>query len=105
VGSKFVGSLDLTSDPAAHAALEQVLQGNTSQIPVLIADMNAHGTEYIQKYRVKRSSSTWGGEVNVGGGGGAELNDGSSSACYDPPRVRQSGGPWNTATWQVGQTC
>ncbi len=105
VGSKFVGKLDLSDDPAAQAALEQVLRGNTSQIPALIADMNAHGTEYIQNYHVKKSTSTWGGEVNVGGGGGAELNDGSSSACYDPPRVRQNGGPWTTATWQVGQAC
>ena len=41
VGSKFEGTLDLSDDPAAQAALEQVLEGNTSQIPVLIADMNA----------------------------------------------------------------
>jgi hypothetical protein len=105
VGSKFVGKLDLSDDPAAQAALEQVLRGNTSQIPVLISDMNAHGTEYTQSYHVQRSSSTYGGEVNVGGGGGAELNDGSSSACYDPPRVRQNGGPWTTTTWNGGQKC
>ena len=105
VGSKFVGTLDLSEDPAAQAALEQVLEGNTSQIPVLIADMNAHGTEYTQSYHLKKSSSTYGGEVNVGGGGGAELNDGSSSACYDPPRVRQNGGPWTTTTWNNSQTC
>jgi hypothetical protein len=104
-GSKFVGKLDLSDDPAAQAALEQVLEGNTSQIPVLIADMNAHGTEYTQSYHLKKSSSTYGGEVNVGGGGGAELSDGSSSACYDPPRVRQNGGRWTTTTWTAGQTC
>ena len=104
-GSKFEGTLDLSDDPAAQAALEQVLEGNTSQIPVLIADMNAHGTEYTQSYHLKKSSSTYGGEVNVGGGGGAELSDGSSSACYDPPRVRQNGGPWTTTTWNAGQTC
>jgi hypothetical protein len=67
--------------------------------------MNAHGTEYIQSYHVKKSSSTWGGEVNVGGGGGAELNDHSSSACYDPPRVRQNGARWTTTTWNANQTC
>jgi hypothetical protein len=105
VGSKFVGTLDLSDDPAAQAALEHVLEGDTSQIPVLIADMNAHGTEYTQSYHLKKSSSTYGGEVNVGGGGGAELNDGSSSACYDSPRVRQNGGPWTTTTWTAGQTC
>jgi hypothetical protein len=105
VGSKFVGTLDLSHDPAAQAALEQVLSGDTSQIPVLIADMNAHGTEYTQSYHLQKSSSTYGGEVNVGGGGGAELNDGSSSACYDPPRVRQNGGPWSTTTWNSDQTC
>jgi hypothetical protein len=105
VGSKFVGKLDLSDDPAAQAALEQALEGNTSQIPVLIADMNAHGTEYTQTYHLKKSSSTYGGQVNVGGGGGAELSDGSSSACYDPPRVRQNGGPWTTTTWSAGQTC
>jgi Flp pilus assembly pilin Flp len=105
VGSKFVGKLDLSHDPAAQAALEQVLGGNTSQIPVLIADMNAHGTEYTQSYHLKKSSSTYGGEVNAGGGGGAELSDDGSSACYDPPRVRQNGGPWSTTTWNSGQTC
>jgi hypothetical protein len=105
VGSRFVGTLDLSDDPAAQAALEQVLEGNTSMIAVLIADMNAHGTEYTQSYHVNKSSSTYGGEVNLGGGGGAELNDGSSSACYDPPRVRQNGGPWTTTTWNSGQTC
>jgi len=104
-GSKFVGTLDLSDDPAAQAALEQVLEGNTSQIPVLIADMNAHGTEYVQSYHVSKSNSTWGGQVNVGGGGGAELSDGSSSACYDPPRVRQDGGPWTTTSWNTAQTC
>jgi hypothetical protein len=104
-GSKFEGTIDLSDDPAAQAALEQVLEGNTSQIPVLIADMNAHGTEYTQSYHLKKSSSTYGGEVNVGGGGGAELSDGSSSACYDPPRVRQNGGPWTTTTWTAGQKC
>jgi hypothetical protein len=67
--------------------------------------MNAHGTEYTQSYHLKKSSSTYGGEVNVGGGGGAELSDGDSSACYDPPRVRQNGGPWTTTTWTAGQTC
>jgi hypothetical protein len=105
VGSKFVGTLDLSDDPAAQAALEQVLEGNTSQIPVLVADMNADGTEYTQSYRVSKSNSTWGGQVNVGGGGGAEFNDGSSSACYGPPRVREHGGPWTTAAWNAGQTC
>jgi Flp pilus assembly pilin Flp len=105
VGSKFVGKLDLSDDPAAQAALEQVLAGNTSQIPVLIADMNAHGTEYTQSYHLKKSSSTYGGEVNVGGGGGAELSDGGSSACYDPPRVRHNGGPWTTTTPTSTQTC
>ena len=30
VGSKFVGTLDLSDDPAAQAALEQVLEGNTA---------------------------------------------------------------------------
>jgi hypothetical protein len=105
VGSKFVGTLDLRDDPAAQAALEQVLAGDTSQIPVLIADMNAHGTEYTQSYHLSKSSSTYGGEVNVGGGGGAELNDGRSSACYDPPRVRQNGGPWTTPIWNSSQTC
>ncbi len=104
-GSKFVGTLDLSDDPAAQAALEQVLEGNTSQIPVLIADMNAHGTEYTQSYHLKKSSSTYGGEVNVGGGGGAELSDGNSSACYDPPRVRQDGGPWTPTAWTAGRTC
>lgn len=105
VGSKFVGTLDLSDDPAAQAALEKVLTGDTSQIPVLIADMNAHGTEYTQSYHLKKSSSTYGGEVNVGGGGGAELSDGSSSACYDPPRVRQNGGPWTTTVPNNSQTC
>lgn len=104
VGSKFVGTLDLTDDPAAVAALAQVLQGNTAGVPVLVDEMNAHGTEYTQSYHLTQSSSTWGGEVNLGGGGGAELNDGSSSACYDPPRVRQNGGPWTTSTWS-GPTC
>jgi hypothetical protein len=105
VGSKFVGTLDLSDDPAAQSALEQVLAGNTSQIPVLIADMNAHGTEYTQSYHVKKSTSTYGGEVNAGGGGGAELSDGSSSACYAPPHVRQNGGPWTTTNWNSSQTC
>ena len=105
VGSKFVGKLDLTDDPAAQAALEQVLEGNSSQIPVLITEMNQHGTEYTQSYHISRANSTWGGEVNLGGGGGAELSDGSSSACYDPPRVRQNGGPWTTTTWDSGQKC
>lgn len=105
VGSKFVGTLDLSDDPAAQNALEQVLEGNTSEIPVLIADMNAHGTEYTQSYHLKKSDSTYGGEVNLGGGGGGELSDGSSSACYDPPRVRQNGGPWTTTTWNRSQTC
>jgi hypothetical protein len=100
-----VGTLDLSDDPAAQAALEQVLEGNTSQIPVLVADMNARGTEYTQSYHVKRSNSTWGGQVNLGGGGGAELSDGSSSACYDPPRVRQNGGPWTAAPWNPAQAC
>ncbi len=104
-GSKFVGTLDLSDDPAAQSALEQVLEGNTSEIPVLITDMNAHGTEYTQSYHLSKSSSTYGGEVNVGGGGGAELSDGSSSACYDPPRVRQNGGPWTSTTWTAGQAC
>lgn len=85
--------------------IRRTLAGNTSQIPVLIAEMNAHGTEYTQSYHLKKSNSTYGGEVNAGGGGGAELSDGGSSACYDPPRVRQNGGPWTTTTWNSNQTC
>lgn len=104
-GSKFVGTLDLTSDPAAQAALDQVLQGNYSQIPVLITEMNTHGTEYTQSYHLKQSNSTYGAEVNVGGGGGGAFHDGSSSACYDAPRVRQNGGPWTTAPWNSSPSC
>jgi hypothetical protein len=104
-GSKFVGTLDLTNDPAAQAALDEVLQGDTAGIPVLINETNTHGTEYTQSYHLNQSSSTWGGEVNVGGGGGAEFNDGSSAACYDPPRVRQDGGPWTTNTWSGAPAC
>lgn len=62
-------------------------------------------SEYTQSYHLKKSNSTYGGEVNAGGGGGAELSDGGSSACYDPPRVRQNGGPWTTTTWNSNQTC
>lgn len=105
MGSKFVGSLDLSDDPPAQSALEQVLQSNTSQIPVLVSDMNTNGTEYTQSYHVKKSTSTYGGELNAGSGGRAELSRGSSSACYDPPRVRQDGGPWHTTSWNSSQTC
>jgi hypothetical protein len=103
-GSKFVGTLDLSDDPAAQTALAQVLSGNTAGIPVLIDEMNAHGMEYTQSYHLTQSNSTYGVEVNAGGGGGGELNDGSSSACYNPPRVRQNGGPWTTTTW-TGPSC
>lgn len=105
VGSRFVGTLDLSNDPTAEAALDQVLQGNYSQISVLIDEMNGHGTEYTQSYHLKQSTSTYGAEVNVGGGGGGQLQDGSSSACYDAPRVRQNGGPWTTATWNTSPSC
>ncbi|MBV9606251.1 MAG: hypothetical protein JO027_14140 [Solirubrobacterales bacterium] len=105
VGSKFVGTLDLSNDPAAQSALEQVLEGNTAEIPVLIGDMNAHGSEYTQSYHLKKSTSTWGGQANAVGGVGADLGDGSSSACYDPPRVRQDGGPWTQTVWTTAQTC
>lgn len=105
VGSTFVGQLDLTDNPTAQAALVQVLQGNTSQIPVLIDQMNNNGTEYIQTYRLDKSTSAWGGQVNVGGGGGLELKDGSSTACYAPPKVRQRGGAWTTSTFDSGTAC
>lgn len=105
-GSRFVGTLDLSNDPAAQAALAQVVSGNPAGIPVLINAMNDHGTEYTQSYQLKQSNSTVAGEVNVGGGGGAEFNDGSSSACYDRPRVRQDGGPWTASTtWSPGSGC
>jgi hypothetical protein len=100
-GSKFVGTLDLSNDPAAQTALDEVLTGNTAGIPVLIDEMNSHGTEYTQSYHLTQSNSTYGGEVNVGGGGGAEFNDGSSSACYEAPRVRKNGGQWTTTPWQA----
>lgn len=104
-GSKFVGTLNLSNDPAAQSALDEVLTGNTAGIPVLIDEMNSHGTEYTQSYHLQQSNSTYGAEVNAGGGGGAEFNDGSSSACYDAPRVRQNGGQWTTTTWQGGTSC
>ncbi len=104
-GSKFVGTLDLSNDPSAQAALDEVLSGNTAGIPVLVSDMNSHGTEYTQSYHLTQSNSTYGAEVNAGGGGGAEFNDGSSSACYDAPRVRQNGGQWTTAPWQGADSC
>ncbi|MBV9802684.1 MAG: hypothetical protein JO130_05820 [Solirubrobacterales bacterium] len=104
-GSKFVGTLDLSNDPTAQAALDEVLQGNTAGIPVLIDEMNSHGTEYTQSYHLNQSTSTYGLEGNAIVGGGGELNDGSSSACYDPPRVRQNGGPWTTTTWNGVPSC
>lgn len=104
-GSKFVGTLDLSSDPTAQAALAQVLQGNTAGIPVLVNEMNTNGTEYTQSYRLNKSTSTVGLELNAGGGGGAHFTDGTSSACYDPPKVRQQGGPWTKAAFARGQGC
>lgn len=99
-----MGAVDLSNDPSAQAALDQVLQGNTAGISVLVNDMNTHGTQYTQSYHLKQSNSTYGAEVNVGGGGAA-LQDGSSSACYDAPCVRQNGGPWTTASWNSSASC
>lgn len=93
-GSSFTGTLDLANDPQAQQDLRSTLQGHPAGIPALIADMNSRGTESVQTYRIKRSSTTYSLSASLGVGGGAGLSDGSSTATYNPPETREGGGKW-----------
>ncbi len=101
-GSSFVGQLDLSQNPTAAGDVTAVLSGDVSKVGALVNDMNTQGTEYVQSYHVDQSSSSYGLEVNAGAGGGAHLNDGSSTKTYGPPRVRQSNGQWQTVPGWTG---
>jgi hypothetical protein len=94
VGTSFVGTLNLATDPQAQSDLEALLEGNPAKLPALISDMNSNGTETVQTYKLSSSNSTVGASVSVGVGGGANLTDGSSTATYYVPETRQDGGPW-----------
>jgi hypothetical protein len=59
VGSKFVGTLDPGNDPTAQAAVEPVHPGNAAEVPVLIDEMNAHGTQYTERSDLTRSCGPW----------------------------------------------
>ncbi len=105
VGSTFTGEIDLAADPAAAADLESILHGDVSKISTLVGDMNSRGTETVQSYHVDRSHSTIGAEANVGVGLGASESDSTSNACYDPPRERIDGGPWQQLPAAAGVSC
>lgn len=95
VGSTFTGTLDLSSDPQAAQDVTLILEGDTSALGDLIDQMNSSGTETIQSYRISRSNSTIGGSLSVGAGGGASLSNGSSTATYNRPKMRENGGKWH----------
>lgn len=97
VGSQFTGALDLSDDPQAVQDITSILQGNPAAIGDLINQMNSKGTETIQSYRITRSNSTVGGDLSVGVGGGFSLSDGTSSATYNRPKMRENGGQWHDA--------
>jgi hypothetical protein len=94
MGTSFVGTLAIANDPQAQSQLEAVLQGDVSQLPALIADMNSNGTETTQTYKISRSGSTEGASASFGVGGGATITDGNSTATYHVPETRNDGGPW-----------
>jgi hypothetical protein len=96
-GTSFTGTLNLATDPAAQQDLQGLLQGDPTRLGDLINQLNSNGTESLQTYHISRSSSTYGAKLSAGVGVGGELNDGSSSATYDPPTTRRDGGPWHTA--------
>ncbi len=95
VGSLFTGAIDLANDPQAEQDVNSILGGNTARIGDLITQINSNGTETIQKYHITRSSSNIGVNASVGVGAGVGLNNGSSSADYAPPEIRENGGPWH----------
>lgn len=95
VGSLFTGTLDLSNDPQAEQDITSILSGNTAPIGDLITQINSKGTETIQNYQITRSSSNVGVNASVGVGVGVGLNNGSSSANYAPPEIRQDGGKWH----------
>ncbi|MBV8998618.1 MAG: hypothetical protein JO304_06135 [Solirubrobacterales bacterium] len=97
VGTSFTGTIDLTSDPQAQQDVQGFLQGDPTTLGDLINQLNSHGTESLQTYHITRSNTTYGAKFSAGAGVGGQLNDGSSSATYDPPTTRQNGGPWHTA--------
>ena len=94
MGTSFVGTIDLAQHPQAEQDLQSVLEGDPAKIPALIDDMNSEGTETVQTYHITQSQSKWGASGSVGVGLGAGVDDGSSSANYDPPETRTDGGPW-----------
>lgn len=94
-GSVFTGELSLTNNPQAVQDLNSILQGDTSTIPDLVDQMNAHGTETLQSYQITRSSSNFGAAVIAGPGAGVGLHDGSAKLTYNPPKTREDGGKWH----------
>lgn len=95
VGSLFTGTLDLANDPRAQQDVNSILSGNVGPIGDLITQINSKGTETIQNYQITRSSSNVGVNASVGVGVGVGANDGSSSANYAPPEIRENGGKWH----------
>ena len=95
VGSMFTGQLDLTNDPQAVKDTESILSGDTSTVPDLVDQMNAHGTESLQGYRITRSNSSYGASVGAGAGVGVGPNHGSANLTYNRPQTRENGGKWH----------
>lgn len=95
VGSLFTGTLNLANDPQAEQDVNAILGGNTAPIGDLITQIGSRGTETVQSYDITRSSSNIGVKASVGVGVGLGLNNGSSSANYAPPEIRENGGPWH----------
>lgn len=97
VGTSFVGTLNLSTDPQAVADLQRTLQ-DPSSIGALVGDMNSNGTESVQTYTINRSNTTYAVGINAGAGFGAGTTDGSSTATYNAPKTRRDGGPWQNSS-------
>ena len=93
-GTTFEGQIDLQADPQAGADVGAVIAGDPAAIPAALDDFNQHGTETIQHFWLDQSSEKYGGGVDAGAGVDGGVSNSSSTMRYQPPEVRENGGPW-----------
>lgn len=95
-GTTFLGEIDLQADPQAAADVGRVIAGDPTAIPTALSDFNNHGTETIQHFQLDQSNEKYGAGFDAGVGVDGGVSNGTATMHYQPPQVRQNGGPWHT---------
>jgi hypothetical protein len=92
--AEFEAELDLGEDPNARASVEALLSGDVGAAADVAARVGRDGRLTFQTFDTTTSETGAGFQIGLGGGVGADADQGSESESLDNALVREPGGDW-----------